>query len=184
MKIYSFSFLLISTILLGIRNIKSSTNYFEKHIVSEKPECLGQPFSKFVVRKSDGSKFSNHNFSNKIVFVTFWRESSPTCITELEEFNEMFAKFKDSSNFLFVSFSPDEDSTLVKLTSKYNIKYDFIHMDIKECQRLNHNFGFPSSFLLDKKGKIAFYIPQLVFDREVMKGEVFYVFNREILKLL
>ncbi|MFZ4058624.1 MAG: hypothetical protein ACOYKE_10820, partial [Ferruginibacter sp.] len=43
-----------------------------------------------------------------------------------------------------------------KLVKKYNIKYKVFHIDRAECYRLNFKNGFPTSFVLDKKGIIKF----------------------------
>lgn len=35
-------------------------------------------------------------------------------------------------------------------------KYKIVHTEKTECYRLNFNNGFPTSFIIDKKGKIVY----------------------------
>jgi cytochrome oxidase Cu insertion factor (SCO1/SenC/PrrC family) len=117
---------------------------------------IGEQFPQFNVRHSDSTTFSNADLLNKVAFVNFWFESCPPCIAELEGFNNLFDTLKDNKDFIFVSFTFDSDSTIEKLVKKYDIKYKVIHIDRAECYRLNLNSGFPTSFVLDKKGIIKF----------------------------
>lgn len=117
---------------------------------------IGQQFRNFNLTTSDHGTFSNANLSNKTVFVNFWFESCPPCISELEGFNKLFDALKDNENFIFVSFTFDPDSTINKLKAKYNIKYPIFHIARAECYRLNFNNGFPTSFVLNKQGVIKY----------------------------
>ncbi|MEO7524092.1 MAG: redoxin domain-containing protein [Ferruginibacter sp.] len=148
------------------------------------PECVGQAFSKFKVQRPDGSKFSNADFKNKVVFVTFWQEPSPTCMKQIQALNEMFEKLKDRSNFVFVLFCPDSDSTIRKVISTNDIRYNFLRMSGEECNRINHGFGFPSSFILNKKGKIVSYTSQASYASNTGSNEILNNFYSQLLELL
>ena len=124
-------FIIIQVVSFAIEDSKPVVNVAEKHLITAGLTCKGEKFSSFKTTRPDGSKFSNKDFKNKIVFVTFWQQSSPFCIGELEEFNEMFARLKDSKPFIFVAFTPDSDSTIKRISDKYNIGYNFIHLGIK-----------------------------------------------------
>ena len=185
MKIFP-GFLLVITciILFGFNNINPAVNL---NITAglKSPECLGEKFSKFKIRRPDGTQFSNSNFKNKIVFVTFWQKSSPFCREELDAFNEMFEKLKDSSNFIFALFSPDSDSAINEIVATKKVKYNFLHMSADECFRISHGFGFPSSFIVDKRGKIVYYIPsRIITDKEISKTTVMDEYYPNIMKLL
>ena len=130
---------------------------YEGFLKSQSKKYFGVQYPEFKVKTSESSVFSNADLVNKIIFITFWFESCAPCIAEIDGFNEMFVKLKSNSNFLFVSFTFDPDSTIRKLVTKYNIKYKVIHIDKPECYRLNFKNGFPSSFILDKKGIIRYF---------------------------
>ena len=136
------------------------------------PACIGQSFAKFNLQKTDGSRFSNADLKHKVVFATFWEAASPICMEELDAFNALFEKLKDSSRFIFVAFTPEEDSTITRLVAEHNIKYNFVHMTYKACIKANHGAGFPSSFFLDKQGIIAAYRPQFITPAREQMSEV------------
>lgn len=124
--------------------------------ISESPQCTGWPFLKFSVKKPDGTTFSNADLKNKIVFATFWKESSPTCVNEIPAFNEMYERLKDSSNFIFILFTPDDDSTIKKMMSSKNIRYNFFHMKYKQCNRI---MDFLPVLSLTGTEKLLFIVP-------------------------
>ncbi len=157
------SFLLILFLAFGLNTFSQDTSKvkkefdYEDFLKSQSKKYFGVQYPEFKVKTSDTTVFSNTNLANKIIFINFWFESCAPCIAEIDGFNEMFAKLKDNSNFLFVSFSFDADSTIRKLVAKYNIKYKVVRIDKPECYRLNFKNGFPSSFILDKKGIIRYF---------------------------
>ena len=130
---------------------------YDAYLKNQREKYIGVQYPAFYVKTSDGYIFSNADLANKVVFINFWFENCAPCSAEIDGFNEMFAKLKDKSNFLFVSFTFDPDSTIKKLIAKYNIEYKVIHLDRPACYRLNFNNGFPTSFILDNKGIIRFF---------------------------
>jgi peroxiredoxin len=179
MKVLLGFFLIIpSSILFVFSDISNASRYKNKSI-SLSPECIGQQFSKFKIKQANGSKFSNANLKNKIAFVTFWQMSSPNCVEQLDAFNEMYEKLKDSSNFIFVLLSPDSDSLISEIVAKKSIKYHFLHMDYNDCVRVNHGFGFPSSFVVNKNGKIGYYFPsRIITNKDAAKNVVSAEYNK------
>ncbi len=117
---------------------------------------IGKQFGDFKITNPDKTVFSNSSLSEKVVFVNFWFASCAPCISELEGLNLLFDTLKNNDNFKFVSFTFDHDSTIQILKSKYNIKYNVYHIERSECYRLNFNMGFPSNFVLDKKGVVKY----------------------------
>jgi len=135
------------------KNIKFD---YEEYIKISSERYSGKQFGEFSIKTSDSTKFSNADLHNKIVFINFWFESCPPCISELEGFNKLFDTLKKNKNFVFVSFTFDPDLTIQKMINKYNIKYNVFHIDRTECYRLNFNNGFPASFILDRIGIIKY----------------------------
>ena len=157
---------------------------YEDFLKSQRKKYFGVQYPEFKVSTSDTAVFSNANLTNKIIFINFWFESCAPCIAEIDGFNEMFAKLKDNSNFLFVSFTFDSDSTIRKLVAKYNIKYKVVHIDKPECYRLNFKNGFPSSFILDKNGIIRYFKAGGEIDKERASKAVLTEIYPQILALL
>jgi hypothetical protein len=96
----------------------------------------------------------------------------------------MYDKLKDSSNFLFLTFTFESDATIKEFVSKYNIKYKVFHIDKDECYRLNFKNGFPTSFILDKTGLIKFFKAGGQVEKEKATNDVLTNIYPSILALL
>jgi peroxiredoxin len=136
---------------------KDKDNTFEILFTKKNQRYLDQPFPKFEIKDSSELIFSNKDLNNKITFINFGFKACPPCIAEIEGFNKMYEKLKDSVNFLFVYFTSDSESTIEEFVSNYNIKYKIFHIDKEECYRMNLKNGFPTSFILDKNGLIKYF---------------------------
>lgn len=141
-------------------------------ILKAEAKCLGKQFGRFDVTTSDLSTFSNANFANKVVFVNFWFEGCTPCVAEMGGLNKLYDSLKNKKDFLFASFTFDPDSTINKIKNRYNIKYNIFHLSEEECHRLNFNFGFPASFVLDRKGVVTYYKFGGKIDKDQSTNEV------------
>lgn len=183
-------FLLILFLALWLNTFSQDTSKvkkefdYEAFLKSQRKKYFGVQYPEFKVKTAESSVFSNADLVNKIIFINFWFESCAPCIAEIDGFNEMFAKLKGNSNFLFVSFTFDPDSTIRKLVTKYNIEYKVVHIDKTECYRLNFKNGFPSSFILDKKGIIRYFKTAGEIDKEKATKAVLTEIYPNILALL
>ena len=157
---------------------------YEAYLKSQHVKYQGKQFPEFSIKISDNANFSNADLKNKVVFINFWFESCSPCIAEMDGFNEMFNKLKGNPDFLFITFTFDSDSIIKKVVSKYNIEYKTFHIDRAECYRLNFENGFPTSFILDRKGLIRFYKTGGQIEREKSTKEVMTQIYPEILKIL
>lgn len=144
-------------------NVPTSFEAFQK---MQNEKFAGKEYPRFFIKLPDASSFSNTDLTDHTVFINFWFEACAPCMAEMEGLNELYAKLAGNPNFKFVSFSFDPDSTIQRLVEQLNIKYKVIHLDKAECYRLNFQSGFPSSFILDKKGKISYYKMGGVLDKE------------------
>ena len=76
-------------------------------------------------------------------------------MAEFDALNALYDKFKDSSQFKFVSFTYENQASIEKVKAKYNIKFPvYSTVTLKECQRLCLGLGFPTNIILDKCGDI------------------------------
>jgi cytochrome c biogenesis protein CcmG, thiol:disulfide interchange protein DsbE len=116
---------------------------------------IGQQFSAFKF-ESFGKRISSADLKGKIVFINFWFEGCPPCRAEMEGFNKMYDKLKDNKDFIFLSISFDSESEITRFKYENKIEYNIFHIDRSECYRLNFNKGFPTSFILDKTGRIKY----------------------------
>ena len=147
------------------------------------PECIGQKFKKFKVISPDGTKLSSADLKHKVVFVCFWSVDSSRSVAEIPGFNEMYHKLRNNSDFLFVSITYDSDAKIQRAVAQNEIGYKVYHLNYNECVKLNLGHGFPSSFVLDKEGKIKNYYKGGMEDKNDSQKETLSIIYPEILSL-
>jgi peroxiredoxin len=159
MKIIILLYLI--AISLNVSGQRTSTNKklsaHEEYLKTQSDKYVGKKYPEFSLKTNDSFAISNKDLANKVVFINFWSEHCSPCIAETDGFNQMFDKLKDNSNFIFVSFSSDSDTTIKRLIKKFNIRFRVIHLDKDEYSKLNFNNGIPTSFILDKNGIIKYF---------------------------
>ena len=123
---------------------------------SIKRNAIGKPFPLFKV--TNGLKqWSNESLLGKTVYINFWFAACSPCMAEMPQVNELYKKFKEDTNFVFLSISFDNQEKINAVKSKYQIEYDVFSVPIPECMRLNPSRSFPASIVLDKTGEVKFY---------------------------
>lgn len=157
---------------------------FEDYQKMKFEKMSGKEYPRFSIKLPDGSTFSNADLSNHTVFINFWFEACHPCMTEMDALNDLYTKFSKNPDFKFVSFTFDPDSTIQKMVKQLNIKYKVVHIDRTECYRLNFQSGFPSSFILDKKGLIRHFKMGGAIDKDHASTDVITEFYPKITALL
>lgn len=116
-------------------------------------ESIGKAFPDFTALFNK-QIISKDSVRGKVVFINFWFENCPPCITELSALNELYKKFSPDNNFEFLSFTYESPERILFLKKKYHIPYKVASVSTQECYRLNQNNGFPTSIVLNGNGVI------------------------------
>jgi cytochrome c biogenesis protein CcmG/thiol:disulfide interchange protein DsbE len=114
----------------------------------------GKQFPSFNVRLSNGSRLTNADLRNKIVFVSFWFVKCPPCMAEMPGLNKLYDSLKNEKDFLFLSFTFDTEADVKPVIAKYKIPFKIIHISKEESTRLGLSGGYPTNMILDKRGRI------------------------------
>lgn len=118
-------------------------------------EAVGKIVPEFSVL-SYNKLFTNQNLLGKVVFVNFWFASCAPCIAEFDSLNDIYEKLRNETDFEFISFTFEPQEKIDEIIKKSNIKYKIISLPEKIIRQLNLDNGFPTSFILDREGKIKF----------------------------
>ncbi|MBS1495957.1 MAG: TlpA family protein disulfide reductase [Bacteroidetes bacterium] len=120
-------------------------------------EKIGKPFGGFEGKNISGNVISNKNLTGKVVFVNFWFNSCAPCHDEFDNLNRLYEHYKSDTSFKFISFTFDNPQETIENKKKYNLLFDIIFISNELCHKLiGLNHGFPTNFILDKNGKIAY----------------------------
>ena len=87
--------------------------------------------------------------------INFWFIACPPCVAEVPMLNEIHYEYK-GKDFKLISFAPDDASAINDFISKHKIKYEiFPKTNDLITKTFKMNFGYPTTFFLDRKGEIV-----------------------------
>lgn len=126
-------------------------------------EAIGKPFPTFVAANEQGT-INNDSLKGKVVLINFWFEGCHPCLAEFGALNELAEKLKGNNDFEFISFTWDNAETIQRVKQDYNLQFKVFYS--KECSRLNLQFGYPTSIVLDRQGIIKYLVCGGSLDKE------------------
>jgi thiol-disulfide isomerase/thioredoxin len=105
----------------------------------------------------DGSTISLGQFKNQVTLVNFWATWCPPCVHEMPSMQRLSEKLTGHP-FVILGVNIAEDKSTVENFLKTKINVDFpILMDVDgQALRQWNVMAFPTSFVIDKKGKIRY----------------------------
>lgn len=107
----------------------------------------------------DKKVFNLEDFSEQVVILDFWFKDCPPCIKSMPQLNNIYEKYNSKGVKLFGLNNIDTDSLsreqLFPFTQKENIKYPIVLID-GSISKTYKVIGYPTLYIIDKKGKIAY----------------------------
>ena len=131
----------------------------QKELVTFRDKPIAPGFS---LTNEQGTPFSFEQYEGKVLLVNFWATWCPPCVEEIPSLNALQVHYLDSE-FEIVSINYRETAEqLHKFTLKIPVNFPVL-MDFEgETSLLWKVFSFPSSFLVDKNGKVRQSINQAI----------------------
>ena len=108
-----------------------------------------------AVRTLDGDSFSLDDLKGKVVLVNVWATWCPPCVIEMPSFQRAYEDLKDQG-FLVLGISKDQgDPAKVRaFLQEKGITYPVAMAVEADLGGLTDVTTFPTSFLIDRKGRI------------------------------
>jgi cytochrome c biogenesis protein CcmG/thiol:disulfide interchange protein DsbE len=103
----------------------------------------------------DGREISNESLRGKVVLVNFWATWCTPCRVEMPLLEQMQARHMDAG-FVIVGLAVDRVSTeqVRQFVQDRGVTYPIAHVDGSAEQTFGGVRGYPTSFLIDRTGKI------------------------------
>jgi thiol-disulfide isomerase/thioredoxin len=110
----------------------------------------------FELKEIGGEIYTSGNLKGKVVLLNFWATWCPPCVEELPSLNRLQQRYRDKAlEIVSIDFreTPEEMTSFLQQTP-----VDFpVLLDIDGRTSLAWGvFSFPSSFIIDRKGRIRY----------------------------
>jgi thiol-disulfide isomerase/thioredoxin len=115
---------------------------------------IGQDFAVSSFTTIDNEKLSSSDLRGKVVFLNFWFKNCPPCLAEMEGLKLLEEKYEgDNCTFIMVTY--EELGIIKEIQKAHDLRYKMVSVDKDTISSWGIK-GYPSSFVLDKTGKIVY----------------------------
>ena len=105
---------------------------------------------------ADGNTISGESLKNKVVFINFWATWCPPCIAEMPSINELYHRFKNNPDIIFLLVDADNDiqkSTAFMQNKNFRLPVVTANGSIPTDW---YTGTLPTTIVLDKNGNVAY----------------------------
>jgi len=132
-----------------------------------------RPAADFQLTDLNGNPFQLSSLRGKVVLIDFWATWCPPCRMEIPHFKELYDSYK-GKGLEMIGLSIEADGGAVKSFVRSNgMTYPVALADAKLQQAYGGIRGIPTTFLVDKKGRVAKqlfgYNDKEVFEKDIQK---------------
>ncbi len=124
------------------------------NVYTDWQNCIkGKPMPSLSVKTISGEKIETKDLRGKVLVINMWFTACHPCMAELPALNRLVKEFK-GKDVVFLGLSTDTKESLDKyFFPKY--KFDFkIVPDAKDVIQKIGQIGFPTTYIIDKKGNV------------------------------
>jgi cytochrome c biogenesis protein CcmG/thiol:disulfide interchange protein DsbE len=124
---------------------------------SAKSEKDRKPAADFTLKDSNGASVKLSDYRGKVVLLNFWATWCGPCQLEIPWFEEFEQQYK-SQGFAVLGVSMDEDGwgVVKPYIAEHKVNYRVLLGDDSVTQLYGGVESLPTSFIIDREGKIAF----------------------------
>lgn len=123
------------------------------------PSQIDRSAPEFKLSTITGKQVTLSYYKGRVVLIQFWATWCPTCRTTIIELGPIYEKYKDKGfDILAISIDTGQDvkNKLSAFAEQHGMTYQVLIGDRKVASRYGVH-AIPTSFLIDKEGKIKGY---------------------------
>ena len=120
------------------------------------PAKPAQSVPQFSLSSLEGKTVAMKDLTNKVVIVDFWATWCGPCREEIPHLNELYSELK-GKGLEIVGISMDTDGTdgVKDFAREFRIQYPIVMGDEKVAESFGGIIGLPTTFVIDRQGKVA-----------------------------
>lgn len=134
-----------------------------------------QPAADFNLKTLDGKSLQLSALKGKVVLLDFWATWCPPCRQEIPHFKELYDQYRGKGlEIIGVALDDGGEKDVAPFARQNQINYPLVAAGGQElAQRYGGIRGIPTTFLIDKQGRIAKkyigYQSKEVFEKEIQR---------------
>ncbi|MFD0941805.1 TlpA family protein disulfide reductase [Pedobacter boryungensis] len=132
----------------------------------------GKPVPAFDFKDVNGIHYTSENIKGKIVLFKCWFISCLPCRQEMPALNEIVKKYRDRKDILFISLATDNKKELQQFLSTTKFEYATVSNQAKYMANQLHVVGYPTHFIINKKGELVRMLPDVLSVEEAIEKEL------------
>ncbi len=137
-----------------IRKKKMESN--PKGFIFVRPSCMeGARMPEFEATTLDGRELGDEDLLGKVTVLNFWFIACQPCIAEIPGLHALQEKYVGQA-VNFVAISRDDEDSVIEFLQEYTWGFDHIASEQLNNDVFKIKWGYPTTFVLDRKGQIIF----------------------------
>lgn len=121
-----------------------------------KPASSASDVPQFSFSSLEGKTVAMKDLGNKVVIVDFWATWCGPCREEIPHLNELYSEMKGKGlEIVGVSMDTDGVDGVKDFAREFRIQYPIVMGDEKVAESFGGIIGLPTTFIIDRNGKIA-----------------------------
>ena len=118
-------------------------------------ERIGMEFEYVEVTDINGNIYKPGELTNKILVINFWFVGCGPCEVEMPELNNIYEKYENHDDIIFLSFALSKEAKVIKFLEKNDFKYPVIIIP-DDFAKKHQIKAYPTNFLIDRQGRYSF----------------------------
>ena len=120
------------------------------------PPSPASDVPQFALTSLEGKTVAMKDLGGRVVIVDFWATWCGPCREEIPHLNELYSELK-GKGLEIVGISMDSDGTdgVKDFAREFRIQYPIVMGDEKVAESFGGIMGLPTTFIIDRKGRIA-----------------------------
>ena len=150
-----FSSLILSAVVFLLVSCKDET------------ATIGQPAPAIAAFDLQGNKVSLTDWQDKPIILSFWSETCGMCLAELKTLEKTALNYPDKIHLIGINVDGENADTQA-VVEKYQLTMPIIKDQLKITAERYQLKGTPTSFFIDRQGKIRHKFEGLVSEKELI----------------
>lgn len=153
--VLSLSFLMVA--LVGCGNGTDNTHNNTQESSNANTENSDRPQAyNFTVEKLGGEQVSLSDYQGKVLIVNIWDTWCPPCRAEIPDFIKLYDEYYDDGLVILgIAAAQEGVDAVKKFVDSYNINYPIALLNQQTFEGFGPIKGIPTTFVIDKNGRIA-----------------------------